>query len=155
VKLQDLLKKSHCILDLKARDKVDVITQMSRYLGSCFGLAGDEMIVQKTLEREAEISTGIGFGIAIPHCRIDTVPTSCMVAARCSENIDFNSIDELPVRLVFLMASPANTTTEHSQILTALSRVLVVEQTRQRLLDAPTADEFLAAIIDGENALAG
>jgi fructose-specific phosphotransferase system IIA component len=155
VKLQDLLLKNHIILDLKARDKLDVITQMGKYLASCFDLPNAEMIVQKTLQRESEMSTGIGYGIAIPHSRLDTVSACHMVAARCAEDIDFNSIDEQPVKLVFLMISPSNTATEHSEILTTLSKVLTVEKTRQDLLKAITAEEFLSVIIQGENSLAG
>jgi mannitol/fructose-specific phosphotransferase system IIA component (Ntr-type) len=154
VKLQDILQKNHIIIDIKAKDKTDLIGQMGRYLVSCFDLGNADPIVQKILHREADMSTGIGYGVAIPHARIEAVSKTHMIAARCAEEIDFNAIDELPVRLVFMMISPPNTT-EHAQVLLLLSRLLREESTRQRLLTAVNGEEFLNVIIEGENSLAG
>jgi mannitol/fructose-specific phosphotransferase system IIA component (Ntr-type) len=154
VKLQDILQKNHIVIDIKAKDKTDLIGQMGRYLVSCFDLGNADPIVQKILHREADMSTGIGFGVAIPHARIESVSKTHMIAGRCADDIDFNSIDEQPVRLVFMMISPPNTT-EHAQVLLLLSKLLREEPTRQKLLAAVNAEDFLNVIIEGENNLVG
>ena len=152
MKLQDLLQKNYIVIDIKATGKLDLISQMGRYLASCFDLGNPELIIQKIVQREADMSTGIGFGIAIPHCRLDSVSRSFMIAARAADDIDFEAIDDQPVRLAFMMVSPPNTT-EHGQILSQLSKVLKDETTRDSLLKAATAEEFLSVIMAAENSL--
>jgi len=153
VKIQELLHKNHILIDLKVKDKLDLITQMGAYLASSCDLDDVDLIINKILERESEMSTGVGFGIAIPHGRIDAISHPHMLACRCKDPVDYNSIDDQPVQLVFMMISPTNTANEHSQILSSLSKIMIVPETRQALLDASTADEFLSVMIDGENAL--
>jgi mannitol/fructose-specific phosphotransferase system IIA component (Ntr-type) len=153
VKVQDILSKSNVLIDLKAADKLDLLTQMARFLASAFGLGNADQIVQRILKRESELSTGIGYGIAIPHSRMDTTDRTCLVAARCADPIDYDAIDEKPVRLVFMMVSPTNTATEHSQILSSISKIMSSEKTRQALLHAKDTEEFLATLVDGENSI--
>jgi mannitol/fructose-specific phosphotransferase system IIA component (Ntr-type) len=153
VKLQDILQKNCICIDLPALDKADLLTQMAKFLAAAFSLPDADGIVAKILQRESEMSTGIGYGIAIPHSRITGIDRLYIVAARTAGDIEFDAIDELPVRLVFMMISPANTTSEHTQILSTLSKIVSSEQTRQQLQKAQNAEEFLTILVTGENAL--
>jgi mannitol/fructose-specific phosphotransferase system IIA component (Ntr-type) len=151
VKIRDLLSKNSILIDLHGSDKTALLTQMADYMCSLYNLPEKQVIIQKILIRENELSTGIGFGIAIPHARIPLVDRLYMIAARTNEGIDFNAIDEQAVHLIFMMVSPANTSSEHTHILSSLSRIMSYEDMRKKLLSAANADQFLDLIIKGED----
>ena len=151
VKIRDLLSKNSILIDLQGSDKLALLTQMADYMCSLYNLPDKQMVIQKILKREAELSTGIGFGIAIPHARVPQVDRIHMIAARSIQGIDFNAIDEQAVHLIFMMVSPANTSSEHTQILSSLSRIMSYEDMRKKLLTAANADQFLDLIIKGED----
>ena len=151
MKLQDLLTKNTILIDLKGNDKTVLLTQIAQFMISINGLSDGDMITRKILERENEMSTGIGYGIAIPHARVSGIDHLYMVAARSVEEIEFNSIDEQPVSLIFMMISPANTSIEHTHVLSSLSRIMSYEEVRSKLLTAETSEVFLDIITRSEN----
>jgi fructose-specific phosphotransferase system IIA component len=151
VKIQDILFRNAILIDLKTALKNDVLTQMGQFLASIHNVKDPDTLVQKILEREAATSTGIGYGIAIPHARTDMVDRICMVAARCVQGIEFNSLDEKPVHLIFMLASPADNSDELRNILSSLSKIMSYEDMREKLLVASDPETFLNLIIDGEN----
>ena len=151
MKIQDLLQKNCILIDLKGNDKSEILTQMATYMASLFDLEESENIVRRIVERESEMSTGIGFGIAIPHARLSGIDRPYMIAGRSVQGIPFEAIDEQLVHLIFMMVSPTNTTTEHTQILSSLSRIMSYEEMRNCLFAADTPEKFLDAIINGEN----
>lgn len=151
MKIQDLVHKNSIIIDLKNTAKAEVLDQMARFMCSIYNLQDPDSISRKILERESDMSTGIGFGIAIPHARLTGIDRLYMVAARSVEGIDFNSLDEQPVHLIFMMVSPASTSTEHTQILSSLSRIMSYEDVRRKLLQAQSPEAFLDILVKGED----
>lgn len=151
MKIQDILSEKGILINLKTDTKYNVLNQMGRYLASVFNLQQSDIIIQKILDREAEISTGIGFGIAIPHARTDSVDQLCIIAARCVEGIEFESLDEQPVHLIFMLASPQANSDELRSILSALSKIMSYEEIRKKLLAASDPNEFLTLLVEGEN----
>ncbi|NLD95031.1 MAG: PTS sugar transporter subunit IIA [Fibrobacter sp.] len=151
MRVQDILQKNSILIELASTDKQEVLTQMARYMVSLHGISNGDSIAQKILERESDMSTGIGYGIAIPHGRISGIDKLYMIAGRSDKGIDFNAIDEEPVHLIFMMISPANTSTDHTNILSSLSRIMSYEDVRTKLLAADSADSFLDIIIKSEN----
>jgi mannitol/fructose-specific phosphotransferase system IIA component (Ntr-type) len=151
VKIRDLLSRNSILIDLPGTDKEEVLAQMARYMASIHNLTQVETISRKILEREADMSTGIGFGIAIPHARIDHIDRVYLIAGRSTAGIDFAAIDEQLVHLLFMMISPPNTSAEHTQILSSLSRIMSYEDMRKRLFASATAEEFLDLLIKGED----
>ncbi len=151
MKIQDILQKNGIITNLDSPDKVSLLSQMGRYLASLYDVKDQELIVRKILDREAEMSTGIGYGIAIPHARIEAIDRVYMIAGRTVKGIDFNAIDEQPVHLVFMMLSPVNATTQYTQVLSALSRIMSYEEIRSSLVETDDPEKFLDIIIRGEN----
>ncbi len=151
MKIQDLLEKKGILIDLKAADKTELLTSMGHFLASTYDLKNADQIVQKILERETSMSTGIGFGIAIPHARLDNIERVYMIAGRCAEGIEFDAIDDKPVNLIFIIVSPVNTSTAHTQVLSALSKIMCYEDMRKKLLHARDAEQFLDILIEGEN----
>lgn len=150
-RIQDILQKNGILIDLKGPTKQELLAQMARYMASVYDLKFPETIVARILERETATSTGIGFGIAIPHARIDGLSRLYMIAGRAIDGIEFNAIDEGPVNLLFMMVSPTNTSTEHTTVLSILSRILSYEEIRKDLLGAPDIDTFLSVLVAGEN----
>ena len=151
MKIRDLLSKNSILIDLPGIVKDEILTQMAQYMASIYNLQNVETITRKILEREADMSTGIGFGIAIPHARIDNIDRVYMIVARSTAGVDFSSIDEQLVYLIFMMISPLNTSAEHTQILSSLSRIMSYEDMRKRLLSATTSEQFLDLVIKGED----
>jgi fructose-specific phosphotransferase system IIA component len=151
VKIQDILFRNAILIDLKARPKNDLLTQMAEFLSSIYNLKDPKAITQKILERELEVSTGIGYGIAIPHTRTNLVEQLCIVAGRCVKGIEFDSLDEQPVHLIFMLASPEDNSDNHRTILSSISKIMSYEDMREKLLSATTSETFLNHIIDGEN----
>jgi fructose-specific phosphotransferase system IIA component len=151
VKIQEILQKNGIITNLESTDKTEILTQMAKYLSSLFDIKDQDHIVRKILDREAEMSTGIGYGIAIPHARIEGIDRLFMIAGRSMKGIDFNAIDEQPVRLIFMMLSPANASSQYTHILSSLSRVMSYEEIRNSLIESDDAEKFLGIITAGEN----
>ncbi len=151
MKVQDLLFKNAILINLKTEPKNKVLSKMGKFLASIHNVKDSEQVVQKILERETDISTGIGFGIAIPHARTNLVENICLVAARCTQGIEFDSIDEKPVHLIFMLASPAIHSDDLRDVLSSLSKIMSYEDMRDKLLAADDPDTFLQLMIEGEN----
>ncbi|MBN2188450.1 MAG: PTS sugar transporter subunit IIA [Chitinispirillaceae bacterium] len=155
MKIKDLLQKSCILIDPPAADKKGIITQLAAHLASINNLPDGRLIAQKILEREAEVSTGIGYGIAIPHARMEKIDRIYMAAARSVKGIDYASIDGLPVYLIFMLISPAGASNEHVQVLSSLSRIMSYEDIRKKLIAAKKAEQFLDLLVKGEIKYAG
>ena len=151
MKIQDILFRNAVLIDLKSAEKNNVITQMGQFLSSINTIKAPDSLVQKMLEREALVSTGIGFGIAIPHTRTDLVDKICMVSARCVQGIEFDSLDEQPVFLLFMLASPPAKSDDLRNLLSSLSKIMSYEDMREKLLAASDPETFINLLVDGEN----
>jgi nitrogen PTS system EIIA component len=151
VRIQDILQKNSIIINLEASKKTELLIQMAQYLASLNDLKDKAMVVQKIMDREAEMSTGIGFGIAIPHAKIEGIDRVYMIAARIVKGIEFDAIDEQPVHLVFMMLSPVNASTPYTRILSSLSRIMSYEEIRKSLLETETPEAFLNVMTRGED----
>jgi mannitol/fructose-specific phosphotransferase system IIA component (Ntr-type) len=151
VKIQDILQKNGILTNLESTDKSEILTQMGKYLATLYDIKDQDHIVRKILDREAEMSTGIGYGIAIPHARIEGIDRLFIIAGRSVKGIDFNAIDEQPVHLLFMMLSPVNASSQYTQILSSLSRVMSYEEIRNSLIESDDAEKFLGILATGEN----
>lgn len=91
-------------------------------------------LYQKLLEREQLGSTGIGSGVAIPHCKLKGLDHGVVAVGLVRGGIDFGAVDGRPVRLLFLVVSPVNAPAEHLQVLAAISRWIKTDQHADRIL---------------------
>jgi mannitol/fructose-specific phosphotransferase system IIA component (Ntr-type) len=142
IKIRELITENNVVTDLRAADKLDAIRLMARFVCSTAELDRADEVAEKALEREGEMSTGIGFGIAIPHARLSGLDRLYMAAGRSTAGIEFDSLDGLAVNLLFMLVSPADIPAAHTEALSALSRVLSYEEVRKGLLSAASAAEF-------------
>ena len=106
MKIVDLLRRDSICLSGKASGKMDVIDYMVSLMEKGGHLSDVKAYKQAVLKREAEGTTGIGEGVAIPHAKTDAVLSPGLAAMTFSEGVEFDSLDGQPVRLVFMIGAP-------------------------------------------------
>jgi fructose-specific phosphotransferase system IIA component len=146
--IANLLSKELYIPQLNATEKYSIIDEMIEKLDTAGRLSDKAALTQAVLAREAEFSTAIGMGIAIPHGKSKGVTTPSLVFARSAQGADFESMDDEPSFLFFLIAVPADGGEEHLKVLSTLSRKLMHTQVRQDLMNATHYDDIIA-ILEG------
>jgi len=95
------------------------------------------------LNRERVISTGIGLGVAIPHAKVPDIRDFFICAGILSEGVDWDSIDEEPVRIIILIIGPDNQQNQYLQILAKVSKIIREAANREKLLNAQSIDQVL------------
>jgi PTS system nitrogen regulatory IIA component len=148
MKITDILGEDSIIEELTSRDKKGVLEELVSVLVEHGRLKDTEKSVQVLLERERLGSTGIGDGIAIPHGKLSQINSIICSFGRTRAGIDFQSIDEKPTHLFFLLLAPEDSASEHLQALARLSRLLKDEQLRKRLLEANTKKDIYRIIAE-------
>jgi nitrogen PTS system EIIA component len=149
VLLSELLSPDRVVVPLPAGDRHSAIAALTRRLADRAG-AGYDDVLGAVLEREAVLSTGIGFGVAIPHARSAAVRELTMVAGVTSSPVPYDAIDGEPVRLFFLIVGPESSAGLHVKILSRIARLVRRDSVRQQLLEATTADAFYNILLDAE-----
>jgi nitrogen PTS system EIIA component len=149
VLLSELLTPDRVVMPLTARDKKSVIAELTRHLTERSG--GDFAEVLGAIEeREAVLSTGIGFGVAIPHARSAQVRELSLVCGVSPSPVPFDSIDGEPVRLFFLIVGPEASAGEHVKVLGRIARLVRRDNLREQLCEAETPDEFYSLLLEAE-----
>ncbi|MEO0004660.1 MAG: PTS sugar transporter subunit IIA [candidate division WOR-3 bacterium] len=145
-KVSELLRPTAIILSLQSKEKNGVIGELTAPL-IAEGLVTDEKeFIAAILRRENLESTGIGFGVAIPHARTDSVKTAVLAFGRSKKGVDFSSLDGKPSHLIFLIAAPEAMKREYIWTLAKLSSLLRRDEVRKGLDDAQTVEEVYAVI---------
>lgn len=147
--LTEILKPDRVVVPLAARDKNGVIAELARVLVEHTGGRLDEVITAIE-ERESVLSTGIGFGVAIPHARCAAVRELTMVGGVTSSPVPYDSIDGEPVRLVFLIVGPEASAGLHVKLLSRIARLVRRDGVRKQLVESRTPDEFYGILLDAE-----
>lgn len=133
-------------LNLTGKDKTAIITEMVDLLVAA-GLVKDrEGALRAVFEREKKMSTGMQYGIAIPHAKCDVVDTLVAAIGIAPEGVDFDSLDGQPARIFILTLSPAKRAGPHIQFLAEISRVLSNGTLRDQVLSARSPDALLSIL---------
>lgn len=136
--IPSLLQPKYILLDLDASSKDALFNAIAEHLASPLGLA-PKVIAKSLIDREKLGSTGLGQGVAIPHGRIKQLKQAAGVFVRTREAVPFNSPDNEPVRLLFVLLVPEHATDLHLQILSELAEVFGNRGLRERLLQSDDA----------------
>ena len=140
---------------LTATDKKGVIDELVDVLHAA-GKTGDpEPLKEAVWTRESTRTTGIGHALAIPHGKSETVKDLAMAIGVPAQPLDFASIDGRPVKLVVLLASPLDRTSDHIQALARISRMMAIEDFRERMYAADNAQQIFDLITEQEAAASG
>ena len=147
--LTELLTPDRVVVPLTARDKAGIIAELTHHLVDHAGGTFAE-VLGAVEEREAVLSTGIGFGVAIPHARSSAVNELTVVCGLSSVPVPYDSIDGEPVRIFFLIVGPEASAGQHVKILSRIARLVRRENVREQLCGARTPQEFYAALLNAE-----
>lgn len=146
MRIVDLLDRRSIEIAGHATDKNDVIRQMVDLMEHSGKINNKEKYLAGVFHREEESTTGVGEGIAIPHCKSDAVNSPGLAAMVVKDGVDFDSLDGEPVYLIFLIAAPDTEDNVHLDVLGRLSVFLMDEAFTDQLKSSESVEEFLAII---------
>ena len=150
MKLGNILTEDRIKIPLESTKKTKIIEEMVGMIDRSVALENKEQILKAVLDRESVMSTGVGEEVAIPHGKSDGVREIIAALGVTSEPVDFNSLDNKPVRLVWLLIGPQDKTGPHLKALSRISRLMHKKDFRQRLLDTRKPEDVIAAISSEE-----
>lgn len=150
MRLSDVLKEEYIIADLKARDKSALLDEMVSYLAERVSGLDRERTLKALFERESLGSTGIGHGVAVPHGKLKGIEDIKVSFGRSRYGVDFDSMDNLPVHIFFLIIAPENSAAAHLKLLANISRILKNQDFRSRLMRAVSPSEIFSLIVEAD-----
>lgn len=150
--IRDLLAAESINLNGTPAGKTEALNQCIDLMAKSGKIADVEKYRKGVFAREEEGTTGIGMGIAIPHCKSDAVTKAGLAAMVVKDGVDFESLDGTPAKIIFLIAAPNTEDNVHLQVLSKLSVMLMDEQFTNSLINAGSVDEFLNIINSAEKA---
>ncbi|TCW42468.1 PTS system IIA component (Fru family) [Thermohydrogenium kirishiense] len=144
-----IINENLVILNLEAKDKESAILELAKQALKEDKITSVDDFAKSVFEREKTYTTGVGNGIAIPHGKSEAVKEAMIVFGKCSDGIEWESLDGKPVNIIFLLGVPdKNVSDIHLKILSQLSRKLMNEDFVESLKKAVTKDEILEALSD-------
>ena len=153
MRITDLLDRRSISLTAAPGSKKEALDQIIDLMVKSGKIRDTEAYRQRVYQREAEGSTGIGRGLAVPHGKCDAVLEPGLAAMVVRQGVDFDSLDGKPAQLIFLIAAPDTKENLHLKLLSKLSTLLMNKEFAEQLKQASDADEFLRMIdeADGKN----
>ncbi len=150
MKLSDLLNENAICTSLESTEKEEVIEELVNLLEQAHGIKSGGEILDRVVEREAMMSTGIGNGVAIPHGKARSIHSLLAACGIAPGGLDFQSVDGEAVNLFIILVSPEEFRGPHVRTLANISRLLKEEDTRERLKKCKTPQEFLDVLKQAE-----
>lgn len=148
--LLDIVSPQSIKAPLESTDKRGVIDELVDVLVEAGQVSQGDALKDAVWVREQTRTTGIGQGLAIPHGKCEGVTTLAMAIGKPEEPLDFEAIDGQPVKLVVLLASPIDRTSDHIQALACISRLITMDDFRARIYDASTPQEIYDLLESGQ-----
>ncbi len=148
--LSDYLNESRIVLNLQGENKKQVLEKMVEILSNHVSI-NKENIVDLLAVREKLSTTGIGFGVAIPHCKSSEISKLQVVVGRFEKGVDFDALDGKQVKLVFLLVAPEQSSSEHLKVLAKIARIAKDEEIRQQILQINNSNAVLNYIVEMES----
>jgi fructose-specific phosphotransferase system IIA component len=143
MKISDILTENMVITELQGESKEQIIGAMIDLISGSQKVIDKQKVREAIFEREKIMSTGVGNGFAIPHGKTDAVSDIVAAFAVTAQPIDYQALDEKPVRLVFLLVGKDNMVGPHIKLLSRISRLMNKEEFRKRLLNLKTSKEII------------
>lgn len=140
---KDMFSKTRINFDLKANSKDDVIDELIEVLYEDGKVTNKDELKKAVIKREEEFSTGIGMGIAIPHGKCSAVKEAAITFGLSKKGIDYQSMDDKPAHLFFLIAVPEESSDVHLRALSEISRKLMHPEVREKLYNVKDFEEFI------------
>lgn len=150
MKIISLLQTENVIPNLEAENKEDVLNKLVDSLESEVDEEELEAIREAVLERERIMSTGVGKGLAIPHGKAEGINGNYAAFAILKNPIDYEAVDDEPVKLVFMLVGPQSSNSMHIKMLSRISRLMNNTNFREQLLECETADDIIQVFEEEE-----
>lgn len=142
--LSDYIKKENIFFNLKAKNKYAVIKEIIFQSSTDSNMK--DYIYEKVIEREELEPTAVGNGIGIAHAKIDKIETIDIMVGIIKEGIDYESYDETPVNMVFVVVAPVSQNKEYLNVMAKISRVCRHKESVQEMIDYKTVEEVIAKL---------
>lgn len=137
-----MIKEQNVIFDLDVKTQEEAIRSLVQKASDNGKVSNTETVVQAVLDREKESTTGFGKGIAIPHGKSSGVTEPTLMFARTTRNLEWASMDDQPVQIIFLILVPEESHSEHLQLLAKLARKLMHDDFVETLRHTKNAEEL-------------
>ncbi len=151
--VSDVLTKEFIMPNLASVEKRELLDEMSGNVSELVGGLDREGLLEVLLEREKLGSTGIGYGVAIPHARIKGVERVIVSMGMSKQGVDFQSMDNKPVHIFFLIIAPEQSSAVHLKVLSGISRLLKDAAFRNKLMKAESRDDIYNTIVEEDKRL--
>ena len=142
VNLVEMIDERLIQFHLNVKDKEDAIKQVGNLMYQAGKVSDANEYIKGVFEREKEFATGIGFGIAIPHCQADCVKSAAFTLVKLDQAIEWGSLDNQPVNYIIMLAAPNSADNVHLKMLSTLAMNLMDEDFRSGLLNASSVEEI-------------
>ena len=152
MRITELLDKRSIRIDGAPKSKNEALDQMVELMAKSGKINDEEAYRSQVYAREEESTTGIGEGIAIPHAQSEAVNAPGLAAMVVKDGVDYQSLDNQPAKLFFMIAVPKTGGNEHLQILAMLSQMLMDTDFKDSLINAQSVEEFMDLINQKEAA---
>jgi len=146
--LRDYLQREFVLWDLPSLDKQSFIAELTARVVAALPAVDRQELLDRLLEREAQQSTAIGGGIALPHAIVGGLGGTVLLVGRCPEGLDFDALDSLPVDLFFLLLSPPDAKDEHLRLLARVARIVTPEEILAELRAAKGPEELFQMLLE-------
>ncbi len=140
MKITDILVPELIRYPLEMNDKESAIKELLNLLNSKGLIQDYDAVLDAVLKRESKMTTGVGNGVAIPHCKSQGASQFAIALGIHPAGIDFQSLDSRPAHLIFLLIGPEHKAGLHIRLLSRISRIVAREEVREGLLNARSAD---------------
>ncbi|MBK8482285.1 MAG: PTS sugar transporter subunit IIA [Proteobacteria bacterium] len=153
MRIANLISKDRIVAELRAQTKDEALREISGVIGADLGADVAQDICDALAQRERLASTGIGEFVAIPHGKLDRLPSMVAALARSRDGIDFGAMDGQPTRLFFVIVAPGSANGLHLRALARVARLCKSADFRQSLLRAEAPEAMFEILCSAERAL--
>ena len=143
--INDMLSNDTFLVNFNGTSKKQVLEELSKLAEIKLGV-NSRSLLENLIKREKLGSTAVGNGIAIPHANVDNIDRPYVFVCTLLDGLDFNSTDDIPVDIIFLLIAPDNKTSEHLQALALISRILRNKELTIKLRGCKNTESALAVI---------
>lgn len=143
--LLELITKENLIYNFQASSKAEVIEKLVKHASKIYNFLPEQEqeITTALFNREKTMSTGIGSGVAIPHCSVGVVESMKSVIALSKEGIDFEAIDHLPVHIFILLVVPKSKFQDHIKTLALIAKTLNIKEEREKFIQSSSYENLM------------
>jgi fructose PTS system EIIBC or EIIC component len=146
MKISDILTENLVNIHLKGETKEEILDEMIDLISNSNKVLDKEKVRTAIFDREKIMTTGVGYGFAIPHAKTEAISDIVIAFGVTEKPIDYQALDQKPVRLIFLLVGKENLVGPHIKLLSRISRLMSKEEFRQNLLGFNSVTEVIDAI---------